>query len=241
MTEKTRTCSKCEEVLPETNEYFYCKDKKKRTFHTYCKKCYKASSKNYYLKNKEKVSQRKIKHYEENKETILQKAAVYRKENAEQLREARQKRYKENKESFLESQKLYRSSPKYKNYKKAKNEREKKRLKEDPSYRMKKNVSRMVRLYLNKNKGTKKSRLWSALPYTPQELREHLENQFEEWMTWDNYGTGEGKWNIDHIHPQSLLPYDSLEHPNFLKCWELNNLRPLCSLENISKGNKIIR
>lgn len=74
---------------------------------------------------------------------------------------------------------------------------------------------------------------------TPEELREHLESQFEDWMTWENYGNGEGFWNIDHIIPQSELPYDSLEHPNFLKCWGLSNLRPLCSIKNSSKGNRM--
>lgn len=46
--------------------------------------------------------------------------------------------------------------------------------------------------------------------------------------------------NIDHIIPQSALLYNSLEHPNFLKCWALENLRPLDARENILKRNKII-
>ena len=83
--------------------------------------------------------------------------------------------------------------------------------------------------------------LFRSLPYTPQELREHLESQFEDWMSWENYGNGEGKWNIDHITPQSKLLYDSLEHPNFLKCWALDNLQPICYFENIKKGNRNIK
>jgi len=54
-------------------------------------------------------------------------------------------------------------------------------------------------------------------------------------MNWDNHG----KWHLDHIYPQSLLPYDSMKHPNFQKCWALDNLHPLEATENISKGNKI--
>ena len=56
-------------------------------------------------------------------------------------------------------------------------------------------------------------------------------------MSWENYGI---YWQIDHIYPQSLLPYDSMDHPNFLKCWSLDNLRPLEATENIRKGNKLI-
>lgn len=226
MTEKMKTCADCKLEYPETNEFFNYQNKKKNRFISYCITCKrkrnKITFKNYYLKNREKV---------------LQKTAKYQKDNPELVKERRQKYYQKNKERILEHQKHYSSLPEVK---KMKCEREKKRRNENPSYKIQTNVSRMVRLYLNKNKGTKKSRLWSALPYSPQELREHLENQFEEWMTWENYGTGEGRWNIDHIHPQSLLPYDSLEHPNFLKCWALENLRPLCSLENTSKSNKVL-
>ena len=75
------------------------------------------------------------------------------------------------------------------------------------------------------------------LPYTPQELREHLETQFDDKMSWDNYGT---YWHVDHIFPQSKMPYDSFEHPNFQKAWALSNLQPLEAIENIKKGAKIL-
>src|SRR3990167_4263324 len=35
------------------------------------------------------------------------------------------------------------------------------------------------------------------------EFKLYLENQFEEGMTWDNYGLGVDKWNIDHVIPLS--------------------------------------
>ena len=41
----------------------------------------------------------------------------------------------------------------------------------------------------------------------------------------------------DHVYPQSKLPFDSLEHLNFQKCWALENLRPLSAAENFKKGN----
>lgn len=61
-------------------------------------------------------------------------------------------------------------------------------------------------------------------------------------MTWDNYGrynSNKQTWQIDHIIPQSLLPYDSFSHPNFQKCWALENIRPLETVANIKKGNKV--
>ena len=82
-------------------------------------------------------------------------------------------------------------------------------------------------------------------------LKQHLENQFESWMTWNNWGRysldtwkdddqATWTWQIDHIIPQSDLPYSSMEDENFQKCWQLNNLRPLSAKQNILDGvNKI--
>ena len=53
-------------------------------------------------------------------------------------------------------------------------------------------------------------------------------------MSWDNYGT---YWQIDHVIPQSALIYDRLTHPNFQNCWALENLQPLESKANASKGS----
>jgi len=98
-------------------------------------------------------------------------------------------------------------------------------------------VSVSVRKAISGENGIKNSSTWKKIPYTPQQLKEHLEKQFDSSMSWDNYGN---YWHIDHIYPQSKLPYDSMDHPNFQKCWALENLRPLEAKENIRKGNKII-
>jgi len=48
-------------------------------------------------------------------------------------------------------------------------------------------------------------------------------------------------WQIDHIIPHSDLPYDSMDHPNFQKCWALDNLRPLSAKQNLEEGTRRIR
>lgn len=48
-------------------------------------------------------------------------------------------------------------------------------------------------------------------------------------------------WNIDHIIPQSDLPYTSMKDENFKICWSLNNLRPYSAKQNIEEGAKKIR
>jgi hypothetical protein len=86
---------------------------------------------------------------------------------------------------------------------------------------------------------------------------DHLSFQFSQqfnltldgkiWMTrenrgnyikkeWDDNDPKTWKWQIDHIIPQEDLPFDNYDHPNFLKCWDLNNLRPLSAKRNILDG-----
>jgi 16S rRNA G966 N2-methylase RsmD len=79
------------------------------------------------------------------------------------------------------------------------------------------------------------------LPYSMEELKAYLESNFEDWMNWDNYGDlskGVRTWNIDHIMPQSMFEYESMEHANFNRCWSLKNLRPYDSKENFADGNR---
>lgn len=67
-------------------------------------------------------------------------------------------------------------------------------------------------------------------------LIKHLESQFTEGMTWDNYGVGYDKWNIDHIYPLSLAKTPEEAY----KLSHYTNLRPMWHIENIKKRNKII-
>lgn len=113
-----------------------------------------------------------------------------------------------------------------------------KRRREDNVFRLQKNVSVAIANSLANRNGSKNGRsVWSKLPYTLKQLKEHLEKQFDENMSWDNYGS---YWHIDHIYPKSKLLFDSFDHKNFLVCWDLNNLRPLEAKANISKHDKVL-
>jgi hypothetical protein len=62
----------------------------------------------------------------------------------------------------------------------------------------------------------------------------HLESLFQEGMTWENYG----EWHIDHRIPKSWFNFATINDPEFIKCWDLSNLKPMWASENIAKGNK---
>ena len=117
-----------------------------------------------------------------------------------------------------------------------------------PVNKLRNNVSSLIRFHIHKNCES----ISKYLPYTIQELRRHLESLFEPWMNWSNWGKYNlDKWNdndqttwtwqIDHIIPQSSLPYQSMIDDNFVKCWAIQNLRPYSAKQNILDGVSRIR
>jgi hypothetical protein len=119
------------------------------------------------------------------------------------------------------------------------NEQYRNRLHSDVSFRLRKNISRQVCRILNDNGSCKFGKsVLKFLGYSILQLKKHLENQFDSSMSWENYGI---YWHIDHIVPQSCLPYTSMEDNNFKKCWTLSNLRPLEAKMNMLDGSTRIR
>ncbi len=168
-------------------------------------------------KAKIKVHQRTYSHSEGGKATI----GAYRR--AYQQKEA----YKSYQRNWERTHKAVRSR------------RRRERYATDPLFRLRQCVSAAVCDALKAVGRSKKGEsTFAHLPYTVQELKEHLEAQWELWMGWDNYGRGLGKWTIDHVVPQFDFHYESLDDPEFQKCWALENLRPLGFIENIRKGNR---
>lgn len=117
----------------------------------------------------------------------------------------------------------------------------------DAAAKLRKNVSRVIGRALSSGKGGESCTKY--LPYSFQELKEHLEKQFESWMTWENYGSYDSKvwndedqstwtWNIDHVIPQSKFQYETMRDTAFKECWALNNLRPFSSKDNFLQGVK---
>lgn len=96
----------------------------------------------------------------------------------------------------------------------------------NPKFRLDSNMASFICQCL---KGKKAGMKWEKLVgYTLEDLIKHLENRFESWMSWDNYG----KWHIDHIKPKSLFNINE-----FKECWALDNLQPLEAHENRVKYN----
>ena len=93
--------------------------------------------------------------------------------------------------------------------------------------------------YTKTNGKLSKSNLMNSL-YTAEEMRKHIESQFTENMSWDNYGT---YWSLDHIKPRKafLTEYSEGKYESLEICLRemnsLNNLRPMKCLDNIMKSS----
>jgi len=119
---------------------------------------------------------------------------------------------------------------------KYKRDYERKRRAEDPKYRLGVRTRTAV-WQLLKERGIKKTnKTFELLGYTIEELINHLEKQFVNGMTWENYG----EWHVDHIRPMSSFNFTSPEDPEFKKCWRLENLQPLWGPDNLSKGPRYL-
>jgi hypothetical protein len=105
---------------------------------------------------------------------------------------------------------------------------------QDPMFRLSSAISCLI---LQSLKGGAKDGWRKILGYGIDELRAHLEKQFEPWMNWDNYGLH--GWHIDHIIPISVFNYQTVEDLDFKRCWALKNLRPLGAYDNYTKGAKL--
>ena len=75
-------------------------------------------------------------------------------------------------------------------------------------------------------------------------FKEYIENQFEEGMTWENYGRPEGiprelTWDLDHNTPARFS--ENGEEPTFediLERSHYTNFQPMWAPDNQSKGNR---
>ena len=201
--------------------------------------------KEYRKNNPGKIRESLKKWQKNNIEKIREYSRIYRQNNCEKMKEWYQNnrekinekcriRYKNN----LEKEKA-RSKKYYQNNREKINEYCRNRKKINIHFRLKSIISssiykRLKHRLLDKNRKP----TFSFLPYTIDDLIKHLESLFQPWMNWGNYGRKVGYWVIDHIKPDSLFHYTSVEDEEFQKCWALENLQPMEWMENIKKSNK---
>lgn len=151
-----------------------------------------------------------------------------------------------NKEKILQQQRAYdhENKEKIKVYKK---QYVKQKRANDPIFKLRSYVSKSIATAIKLNGSQKSGSCLQYLSFSMDELRAHLEAQFEPWMNWNNHGKYSSKtwndndlttwtWQIDHIIPHSVFQYTSMTSQCFNDCWALCNLRPLSAKKNLMDG-----
>jgi hypothetical protein len=198
----------------------------------------------YYLKNKEKIKLKVSEYYRENKETINKSRRVENVDTieVEKRREIGKTRYRNNKEKVLSYQKEHyrknkdRIKQRVKQYSKENKEktniRNRIKKRENVLYRLSCRYRSSLSNILKSRGFRKQSKTTIILGCSIEEFRIYLENQFEPWMNWGNYGKYNGElnygWDIDHIVPQITAKTEE----ELLLLNHYTNLKPLCSKIN---------
>ena len=159
----------------------------------------------------------------------------WRNKNKEYLNQKYNEWYENNKEHRKEYLKEYRENN-IEKIRKTKRDYERNRKARDPLYKLISNFRTAIYQVLKESNVDKNEHYFDVLPYSQGELIQHLENQFTDDLTWDNYG----EWHLDHIIPISSFNIQEMGDEEFIKCWSLENLQPLWGEENIRKSNSIL-
>ena len=158
------------------------------------------------------------------------KVQAYRDKNKSRQQEYCKEYYSKNRDHLLDSASRY-----YENNRDKKiayqGEYSKRRMKEDPVFKLTCYMRSRVRNVIYNQFASKKCSTFKLVGCNPTDLKTHLESQFTEGMTWDNYG----KWHVDHIKPCASfnLALDSDQ----TECFHYSNLQPLWAEDNIRKSD----
>ncbi len=233
-----KICSHCQEVKEE-NEFYLkrnqCKNcRLKKASNRYknnpeLRKRKKQKVSEYQKQNKEKIKQSKTKFYELNKQQFKQKSLEYYEKNKEIIKHKKSEYYKQNKLKFQNKNQKY-----FKNNRNKINAHALLRYKTDIIFRLTQNYRARLRLALKQKNIPKSEKSLSFLGCSLIELKKHLESQFVEGMTWENYGP---IWHVDHIIP--CAAFDLSKKEEQLKCFHFTNLQSLWKEDNLLKSDKL--
>lgn len=217
-----KICGKCGIEKPKTEEYFYFRKFESR-YAGPCRDCARKYKREYHLKN----------------------LSLNRKKSDSEIFDGTIKKCCSCKQEKLKTRDFWRrANTKFDGIsdvcKECDNSNKKKTYKNDVFYKLRRLISKAILKALKKLGKSKNNS--SILEHFStgyiEKLKGHIDvllKDHPDW-SWENHGI---VWHIDHIYPQSKLPYGSMDHPNFLKCWDISNIQILSVEDNLRKSNKI--
>jgi hypothetical protein len=110
------------------------------------------------------------------------------------------------------------------------------RHKDNVHFRLARRLRARVRMAIIKSYGEKSLLTMDLIGCTVGHVKEHLEKQFTDGMTWEAFLRGE--IHIDHIQPCSSFDLADVEQQKICFSWQ--NLQPLWAIDNLKKSNKVL-
>ena len=214
------TCSRCGETKD-------CSEFRSRNICKVCRDLYmKTLNKNWRINNREKDNRR---------------SREWRKNNPQKVKDISKKYYNANKESCNSRSNTY-----HKLNRSTITLKEKERINNDISFRIKKRLRSRIKSAIKLTGSHKHKSTSQLIGCTIVELRIYIASKFLPTMTWENYGK---YWHIDHIIPCSK--FDLTKEEEQQKCFHYTNLQPLFAfttiidgieyIGNVNKRDKIIK
>ena len=208
-------CINCQEQ--KISKDFYFKNKKTERYDTTCKTCRKTDAISWHQDNRDKSIENKKNWHITNRDDSLQKMkANHRRRmesDPEKERECRRRWNRLNREQI--------------------NTRRRERYNTDVNFKISMTLrggcSRII-----KRSNKKHCKTMDLLDCSVKFVREWLESQFTEDMTWENHAS---YWEIDHFLPVACFDLSNLEEQ--MKCFHWTNLQPLEKKRNRNKSAKI--
>jgi len=223
---RTKICSKCKEEK-EVCEFGIHNSTKDR-LRTSCKECRKIDGKIYRENN--------VKKRKETLQNWYNKNPNYNKEyylnNFEYLNKKNKQWYNLNTERHRETSKKWSECNREKINEYC-NNRIKIIRKTDPLKTLVFNVRSRVYNFLKSKNIIKQNKTFDIVGCSPEFLKEHIEKQFSDGMSWELMG--------QHIHIDHIIPLSSANtEEEVYKLYHHTNLQPLWAEDNLKKSNKIL-
>ena len=234
---KEKTCKVCGKIFKPSS-----------STQKYCYECGIIKNK-YYFKHKEECNYKHKQWISHNKEQQKIKRSEYYYNNIDREKERNKTFYNENKELFKnKSIKFKTLNPNYhKEYMKkwhtTHKEHERQYSREYRKNKYIKNIDFKLNIWcrnqLNRSIKNKTQKTFDILGYTTKQLKQRLEFQFKNGMSWDNYGT---YWVIHHkkaLYKFIFMKNDNIDYKQLKLANSLANLQPITIEEHkILHNNK---
>lgn len=109
-------------------------------------------------------------------------------------------------------------------------EYQKKRYREQPSFKASCILRDSVKRAFSLIKANKTSKTFQILGYSLEDFIDNIEQKFKEGMSWGNHGS---VWELDHIVPMAAFDLEQMSHFMFVNSFD--NLQPLFKDEHAAK------